>query len=145
MFIFYLFTSNNTVTTLPRIGEDLEQLDLSDLLATENDLEHEKTVGKVDGENIIDDVEPKCNNDSNDLSKYLKHVPPCRGNKMPPVSDVHFLGDEFSLPPDDVDTWTPLNYFQLLWKDELNELLSEQTNLYSFQKKSIYKKYSCGD
>ena len=39
-------------------------------------------------------------------------------------------------PPDDVDTWTPLNYFKLFWNDELNELLSEQTNLYSFQKKS---------
>ena len=29
-------TFNNTVTTLPRIGDDLEQSDQSDLLATEN-------------------------------------------------------------------------------------------------------------
>ena len=50
-------TSNNTVTTLPRIGEDLEQPDPSDLLATENYVENEKTIGQVDGENIIDDVE----------------------------------------------------------------------------------------
>ena len=59
-------TSNNTVTTLPRIGKDLEQPDPSDLLATGNDLEHEKTVCKVDGENIINDVEPECDNDSID-------------------------------------------------------------------------------
>ena len=57
-------TSNNTVTTLPRIGEELEQPDPSDLLTTENDLEHEKTVGEVDGENSIDDVELECDNDS---------------------------------------------------------------------------------
>ena len=92
-------TSNNTVTTLLRIGVDLEQPDPSDLLATENDLEHEKTVGEVDGENIIDDVEPECDNDSIDLSKYLKHVLRWRGNKTPPARDIHFLGDEFSLPP----------------------------------------------
>ena len=48
---------------------------------------------------------------------------------MPPARDIHFLGDEFSLPPDDVDTWTPLNYFKLFWNDELNELLCDQTNL----------------
>ena len=29
-------TFNNTVTTLPRIGDDVEQSDQSDLLATEN-------------------------------------------------------------------------------------------------------------
>ena len=57
-------TSNNTVTTLPRIGEELEQPDPSDLLTTENDLEHEKTVGEVDGENSIDVVELECDNDS---------------------------------------------------------------------------------
>ena len=50
-------TSSNTVTTLTRIGDDLEQPDPSDLLATENYVENEKTVGQVDGENIIDDVE----------------------------------------------------------------------------------------
>ena len=83
-------TSNNTVTTLPRIGDDLEQPDPSDLWATENYVENEKTVGEVDGENIIDDVEPECNNDSIDLSKYLKHVPRWRGNKTPPARDIHF-------------------------------------------------------
>ena len=69
-------TSKNTVIpTQPKIGEDLEQPDPSDLLANENDLEHEKAVGEVDGENIIDEAEPECDKDSIDLSKYLKHVP----------------------------------------------------------------------
>ena len=29
---------------------------------------------------------------------------------------------------------TPLNYFQMFWKDEINTLIADQTNLYSFQK-----------
>ena len=99
-------------------------------------MENEKTVGEVDGENIIDDVEQECNNDSIDLSKHFKHVLRWRGNKTPPACDIHFLGDEFSFPPDDLEIWTSLNYFKLLWKDDLHELSSEQTNLYSFQKKS---------
>ena len=99
-------------------------------------MEKEKTVGEGGGENIIDDVEPKCDNDSIDSSKYLKHVPQWHGNKTPPARSIHFLWDEFSLPLDDLDTWTPLNYFKLFWKDEPHELLSEQTNLSSFQKKS---------
>ena len=74
----------------------------------------------MDGESIIDDVEPKCKNDSTDLSKYLKHVSRWRGNKTPPARDAYFLGDEFSLPSDNVGTWTPLTYFKLFWKDELN-------------------------
>ena len=98
-------------------------------------MEKEKTVGEGDGENISD-VEPKCDNDSIDLSKYLKHGPRGHGNKVRPAHSIHFLWDEFSLPLDDLDTWTPLNYFKLFWKDELHELLSEQTNLSSFQKKS---------
>ena len=38
------------------------------------------------------------------------------------------------MPQDDVDTFTPLNYFQFFWKDSLHEVLAEQTNLYSIQK-----------
>ena len=75
-------------------------------------------------------------NDSIDSPKYLKHVPRWHGNKTPPACDIHFLGDEFSLSPDNINTCKPLNYFKLFWKDELHELLSEQTNLYSFQTKS---------
>ena len=38
------------------------------------------------------------------------------------------------MPPDDVNTFTPLNYFQIFWKDSLPEVLAEQTNLYCMQK-----------
>ena len=53
----------------------------------------------------------------------------------PPTTNNSFLGEEFSLPPNDDDTWTPLNYFQMFWKDDINVLLSEQTNPYSIQQK----------
>ena len=45
------------------------------------------------------------------------------------------LGNEFSLPPDDVDIWTSLTYFKLFWNDS-NGLIADQTNLYSVQKTS---------
>ena len=44
-----------------------------------------------------------------------------------------FLGKEFIHPQDEVKDWTPMKYFKLFWKDDLNELISEQTNLYSGQ------------
>ena len=91
-------TSSNTVTTLTRIGDDLEQPDPSDLLATENYVENEKTVGEVDGENISDDVEPECDNNNIDLSKYLKHVPRSRGNKTPPTLGFIFSAMKLVCP-----------------------------------------------
>ena len=45
-----------------------------------------------------------------------------------------FKGEKFSLPPDDVDTWTPLSYFEVVWKHDLNVLLAEKTNISSIQK-----------
>ena len=45
-----------------------------------------------------------------------------------------FKGENCSLPPDDVDTWTPLSYFKMFWKHDLNVILAEQTNIYSVQK-----------
>ncbi|XP_065672087.1 piggyBac transposable element-derived protein 3-like [Hydra vulgaris] len=54
-------------------------------------------------------------------------------NKRPPIRDTTFSGCEFSLPPNNVDTFTPLIYFQMFWKDTLFTLLAEQTNLYSVQ------------
>ena len=54
-------------------------------------------------------------------------------NKRPPIRDTTFSGYEFSLPPNNVDTFTPLIHFQMFWKDILFTLLAEQTNLYSVQ------------
>ena len=92
-------------------------------------------VEEMGAEGSSNDDAPECANDDIDISKYIKHIPRWRA-KVPPTYHPVFLGDEFSLPPDDVDTWTPLTYFKLLWKEELNILLSEQKNLYSVQDKS---------
>ncbi|XP_065645485.1 uncharacterized protein LOC136075962 [Hydra vulgaris] len=54
-------------------------------------------------------------------------------NRRPPVRDTTFSGCEFSLPPNNVDTFTPLMYFQMFWKDTLFILIAEQTNLYNVQ------------
>ena len=54
----------------------------------------------------------------------------------PPEVDTTFKGEDYSLPPDNVDELTPLDYFEMFWKPELNELLAEQTNLYSVQQSS---------
>ena len=56
-------------------------------------------------------------------------------HKNKPLTPAHtFNGENFSLPSDDVDTWTPLSYFEMFWKHDLNDLLAEQTNICSFQK-----------
>ena len=50
------------------------------------------------------------------------------------LSAYTFEGESFSLPTDDVNTWTPLSYFKMFWKHDLNVPLAEQTNIYSVQK-----------
>ena len=52
----------------------------------------------------------------------------------PPVINTDFLGNSFSLPPENTDELTPMDYFQFFWKSSLNNLISNQTNLYSVQK-----------
>ena len=37
----------------------------------------------------------------------------------------------------DMDEMTPLNYFELFWKPDLNEHIANQTNLYAMQKGSV--------
>ena len=51
----------------------------------------------------------------------------------PPQVDKNFYGNDYSLPPENVDQLTPIDYFEMFWKEDLNELISEQTNLYSVQ------------
>ena len=58
----------------------------------------------------------------------------CWRNVSPPVSDASFVGEEFDVPPENVEELSPLNYFQMFWNKDLNKLIAEQTNLYSFQK-----------
>ena len=51
----------------------------------------------------------------------------------PPQVDKNFYGNGYSLPPENVDQLTLIDYFEMFWKEDLNELISEQTNLYSVQ------------
>lgn len=89
----------------------------------------------IDGEIDIEQVVDSSGNDEKiDLSKFETTIPRWR-SKAPPAPNTEFSGKEFRPPPEDFDTWTPLNYFELFWKEDLNVLLSEQTNLYSVQRK----------
>ena len=51
----------------------------------------------------------------------------------PPQVDKNFYGNDYSLPPENVDQLAPIDYFEMFWKEDLNELISELTNLYSVQ------------
>ena len=131
----------NVAAPQPRIREDDHPEPDFDILGCDHVVVDEvKPVdeGDVQGNTEDDHIEPTT--DHIDVSKFDKHVPRWRC-KAPPECNTEFLGKEFSLPPDDFDTWTPLSYFKLFWEDNLNELISEQTNLYSVQKKS--KSISC--
>ena len=52
------------------------------------------------------------------------------------VDDCDGDRNDFTLPPTEVDEMTPLNYFELFWKPDLNEHIADQTNLYAMQKDS---------
>ncbi|XP_004211012.1 piggyBac transposable element-derived protein 3 [Hydra vulgaris] len=69
-----------------------------------------------------------------DLSKYVSHKYRWRSSQQL-INNIEFCGKGFCLPQCNADTLTPLNYFQMFWKNELNEFIAEQTNLYSVQKK----------
>ena len=53
--------------------------------------------------------------------------------KPPPGFPKTFLGKKFKHPQYEIKDWTPIKYFNVFWKDDLNELRSEQSNLYSVQ------------
>ena len=89
---------------------------------------------KDDEESSASSFEREDDDNKINVSRFEKVITRWRRNK-PPTTNNSFLGEEFSLTPDDDDTWTPLNYFQMFWKDDINVLLSEQTNLYSVQRK----------
>ena len=49
-----------------------------------------------------------------------------------PVKKSFFSGKGFSAPPNNI-LLTPIAYFKIFLKDEFNETLLTQTNLYSMQ------------
>ena len=67
-----------------------------------------------------------------DLTKYSNHNYRWRSIE-PPVKDTNLCGPEIPLPPENFDQLTPLNYFQMFWGQDLDQLIADQTNLYSTQ------------
>ena len=68
------------------------------------------------------------------LLEYSDHVFRWRSMKAPIlVDDCDGNRNDFTLPPTEVDEMTPLNYFELFWKPDLNEHIADQTNLYAMQ------------
>ena len=136
----------------PRVGDDSDPDDLlqenenvEDLVDAEEDHEDAGGANFDANDSPVESEEIEGQNvDKIDISAYEKYVPRWR-NKAPPVFNSEYLGEEFTLPPVDCNSWTPLNYFELFWKADLNVLLSEQTNLYSVQRKGTSLKTTAGE
>ena len=89
----------------------------------------------------VDDVGNLNDDDSSDSEEendQMQDLPPKKKKctyrwrkNNPPVHDITFLGDDFSLPP--VDEQSPIDYFKIFWDDGITENLAEQTNIYSVQ------------
>ena len=128
------------VVTQPRVGDNPETEDLQEEEVSNDDKSGEASINitsdgiEVCAENVKDTVENGNDGIKINITDFEKSVPRWRNN-APPLADMEFSGDEFELPPDDFDAWSPLTYFKLFWKDDINVLLSEQTNLYSVQRK----------
>ena len=114
----------------PRIGDDAEPDDeIEDNVAIEISLAIEEDTAIADNDETI-----RKDQDRIRISDYQDRKLRWRNTVLPMVN-TEFLGQELSLPPDDYDTWTPLSYFKLFQKDDLNVILSEQTNMYIVQRK----------
>ena len=89
-------------------------------------------------EEEIEEEEVIINNEQNSVSleseneckkgvKNKKYEYRWRSTNLPEINTT-FMGKVFNIPPDDVDTFTHLNYFQFFWKNSLHEVFAEQTN-----------------
>ena len=77
------------------------------------------------------DTESEYHSDPNDdiaIEEQLrKHK--CHWRKIqPPTPTSQYVGDAFSLPPEDFDNLSPYEIFSQFWSDEITELIVEQTN-----------------
>ena len=75
------------------------------------------------------------------FEKHQPHWP----QKQTPGFPTAFLGKKFTLLQNEVKDWFLMKYFKLFWKDDLNELTSEQTNLYSVQQNGKYVATTSGE
>ncbi|CAB3993352.1 Hypothetical predicted protein [Paramuricea clavata] len=109
-----------------------EEVDDTDYVASNN---HDGSDGDSSDDNSddndSDDVESGENGDSADPATQQKQKKTFRWRKkdMPPSDG------SFDLAKDDIEEIkSPLEYFRQFWPDEINNLVVEQTNLYSTQK-----------
>ena len=148
-----LFNTNEAVQFVLDPDSDSDLSDLSDgedqditmknIPARIRDEQEESNDGEKLAENsFIDESENEDQDDDEDDENENENVanaktcekfePRWRKNK-PPTPSYTFKGENVSLLPDDVGTWTPLSYFKMFWKHDLNVLLAEQTNIYSVE------------
>ena len=67
------------------------------------------------------------------LQKKSKKKPSYHCRKIKPLArDVTFLGNEFSLPPN--EELSPVQYFKNFWSNNITKNLATQTSIYSVQK-----------
>ena len=66
---------------------------------------------------------------------FSDHVFRWRSMTAPQTGSTSVEETNFSLPPDNSDEMTPLNYFNIFWNPDLNEYIADQTNLYAMRKK----------
>ena len=116
-----------TIKNIPaRIRDEDEEISNEEQVA-------EKSYNEESEKEDEDEEEDGDNDNVVNTKTCQKFEPRWRKNK-PPTLAYTYEAENFSLPPDDVDTWTPLSYFKMFSKHELNVLLAEQTNIYSVQK-----------
>ena len=115
------FVENTDITfeVLPRICE------------VEEEIEEEETEEEEEEEVIIyneqNSVSLESENECKKGVKNKKYEYRWKSTNLPEINTT-FVGKVFNIPPDDVDTFTHLNYFQFFWKNSLHEVFAEQTN-----------------
>ena len=56
-------------------------------------------------------------------------------SKEPPIINYTFHVDKFSPAPGTFDEMLPIDFLKIFWIDNITNMIAEQTNLYSVQKK----------
>nr|XP_047141099.1 uncharacterized protein LOC124816109 [Hydra vulgaris] len=141
------YTADEALTIILEPCSDSEMSDLED--SSDDDIEISKKQDSnhidnqvttihfdadIESENTTDVIGCTKNIDTKNMSKFDNHVFRWRSSQLFQLN-TEFLGTKFSLPLN-VNTLTPLNYFEMFWKHEINKHISDETNLYSVQKTS---------
>ena len=137
----------------PSIESEMEDLDDSDQefepVVVPQRIEDTELVEKLQQDDIDQSALPPTNgseeqNTSSSFSDFSDHVFRWRSMTAPLDSGSN-IEQNFSLPPIDFDEITPLNYFEMFWKPDLNNHIAHQTNLYAMQEKCVAVSTSRGE